>query len=1352
MRPTDEHVEGERRSIVISDTDTQGDGEWSNVVALTIIPLHAVVLPDGKVFSFGSTEAGGQGGDFVYSLFDPETGVEKVLENTTGTNIFCSNMALDPETGNVVIFGGDGNRNGGGGISGIDSVTIFDYRTQTMSEAEPMEYARWYPSNITLSNGDILVLGGRDKDYLGSTIPEVYDGETGTFRQLTGADMPDLYGGSGGNLDESWWYPHVWENSKGEVIVVEAFGSDIYRLDTDGVGSVAKIGQTGFESYKLNSSLLYGTDKIAIIGDDGGIYTADISDLSTAPVFTKVATLENARTNATMISLPDGRVLVVGGSTPYGDNTDQGNGLTNAIYTPTIWDPSDNSLEQGEAQALARLYHSSGLLLPDGSIWSGGGGAPGPLVNTNVEFFRPDYMYGDDGNLAQRPEITEAPKNISAGDTFEITIDDSSDIEMVTAIRSGGMTHARNSDTRFVELQFTKIDGTTIAVETPDALILGPGAWMFYAVDSAGVPSEAAIVGVDMAEIFETPPLEQTTLQYYGIDREQINGAFELTVEARFDDLGAGEWQRIFDFGNGPAKDNIWLGQVAGTDDMRFEVWVNGTAYSIAAANSIEEGVRAGWKVSVDESGYMRMWKNGVSVAEGQGAVPADVERTQDYIGDSNWITDQRLVGEVRNLEIDNGNPDPDIPPKVAVEFTGDAVEGDEGETGTLDFVFSLSHVTTKEVTMDYNVLGSATGPESVTIQAGQTQATVTLTFTGDDIQELDELATVEILSATNARLGSKTDISATATIFDDDVQSTPAGMSFFAEAIVRFDDLDGGNWQRVFDYGDGPDSNNIWLGQAVGSNEMRFEILDGQTKYSIDAVDGIVEGETARWTAQITSDGTMQLFKDGVLVAEGEGIVPPDVERPSKLVGSSNWGGDTPLIGEVIAITVDEDGSDDPVAIAPVISIAAPADALEGASGETGTLSYLVSLDKAAAEAVTAKVTIAGNATGPQTVTIPAGETSVALDVSFDGNDDDNPDQAITVSLSDIVNADPGATLSATATILDDDEADVPVNVIETGNKGGYFVGTDGNDDFRGGKGKDVFNGGLGDDVYDGAGGYYNQVDFAGLASDYTFERNDDGSVTVSNPVQGKDTLRNIDGLWFSGEAKWYALEDLVFDPGDPGTVNVIEAGNNGGYFTGTDGKDDFRGGAGKDVFNGGLGDDVYDGAGGYYNQVDFAGSASDYTFERNDDGSVTVSNPVQGKDTLRNIDGLWFSGEAKWYALEDLVTDPGDPGTVNVIEAGNNGGYFTGTDGKDDFRGGAGNDTFVGGKGDDVYDGGPGGYDQVDLIGKFSDYTFEKDADGAITASHAEYGIDVLKNIDGIWVGEDNMWVSTDDIVPTG
>ena len=323
-------------------------------------------------------------------------------------------------------------------------------------------------------------------------------------------------------------------------------------------------------------------------------------------------------------------------------------------------------------------------------------------------------------------------------------------------------------------------------------------------------------------------------------------------------------------------------------------------------------------------------------------------------------------------------------------------------------------------------------------------------------------------------------------------------------------------------------------------------------------------------------------------------------------------------------------------------------------------------------------------------------------------------------------------------------------VNVIEAGDAGGYLVGTDGDDDFRGGPGKDTFFGGKGNDIYDGAGGDYNQVDFAGAAADYRFTRNADGSVTVIHPIEGTDTLRNIDGLWFYGEAKWYSLDSLVGkSPTDPNGVNVIEAGDAGGYFVGTAGNDEFRGGAGKDTFFGGKGDDIYDGAGGDYNQVDYAGSASDYSFSRNADGTVTVAHTTEGTDVLKNIDGLWFYGEAKWYSLDSLVgKSPTDPNGVNVIEAGDAGGYFVGTDGDDDFRGGAGNDTFVGGKGDDIYDGAGGAYNQVDLQGRFADYTFVKNDDGTLVASHAEYGEDILKNIDGIWVGEDSLWMSTNDL----
>ena len=783
--------------IVDGALDLEGDGEWSDVLPWSIIPLHSIVLPDGKVLSFGTTEQGMQGGQFVYDLWDPVTNVHSVLPNTTKVNTFCSNMAIDPSTGNVIIMGGDGNGMGGQPISGINDVVVFDYKTREIRDAEQgdMNYARWYGSTVTLPNGELLILGGRDENYAGSSIPEIFNAETG-FRSLTGADMPDLKGASNGTdiLDESWWYPHMWVDSKGDVIVVEAHGDDIYRLNTDGDGSVEKIGKLPFEAYKLNTSIMFAEDKVAIVGDDGHIWVGDLA--GDVPVFTQGPALENSRIDAGMSILPDGRIAITGGG-----GGGQGNDLDQAEYSATIWDPVTNEITAMADQALARLYHASALILPDGTVFSGGGGAPGPLNNTNAEVFMPDYLFGPDGELTERPEIVGAPKNVGNGETFRITVDDASAIASVSMTKSGAMTHARNSDARFFELAFTVIDADTIEVTTLGATVMTPGLWMLNTVDRDGVPSVAKLVGVEMDEIVETGPLVPST-EAYNNEVEQIDGAFDLTVEARFDNVDEIEgdgWQRVFDFGNGEFADNIWLGQVGKTSDMRFEIIKDGVAYNLTAENAIVEGEIATWGVSVGADGLMRLSKNGVVVAEGAGTVPADVERVMNYFGDSNFASDSRLDGMVRNLVITQ---------------PGDPVE-------TPDLAYAIDGV-------------------------------------------------------------------------------------FTATVVARFDNVAGGDYQRLFDFGNGAGEDNVWMGQVGNTNDMAFEIWQGGMAYRVVAKNAIVEGETAVWAVTVDANGIMRVYKDFAQIANGEGVVPADVDRANELVGRSNWANDTPLIGEVLDIDVD--------------------------------------------------------------------------------------------------------------------------------------------------------------------------------------------------------------------------------------------------------------------------------------------------------------------------------------------------------------------------------------------------------------------------------------------------------------
>ncbi|GJD56374.1 VCBS domain-containing protein [Methylobacterium dankookense] len=676
--------------INAASKDPDHNGEWGRIIKDALIPIHSIVLPDGKVLAFGTDgTAGDYDARFVYSLYDPVTDELKVLPNTTGTNIFCSNMAIDPETGNVIIMGGDNNNTGQGGgtWSGRKDVVIFDYTTQeirNISETDSnfaLHQARWYGTTVTLSNGEILMVGGRDEKFVGSTFAEIYNAKTG-MRQLSGTEMKDFHDGEG-TLTGTYYYPHAWQISNGSVILIEAGGTsnsghDVYRMDVTGNGSVAKIGKLPFDTRNLTGSIMYETDKVLVASSTGQVWKADLSqpvikwELAFAIKDEDGSGDLIARTNGTFVMLPDGRVAMVGGSSSAGL---LGDSLANAQRTVVFWDPDTGKIEYSEQQDLARMYHSTALLLPDGTIYSGGSGSPGPQENANAQILTPAYLYDKDGNInTGRPEIAAAPKNIESGATFRITVDDTSDIGKITFIKSSATTHARNADARFLELDHKIIDGNTIEVTIPKANVAIPGLWMLFAVDKAGVPSVAKMVGVDMVAIQETGSLNVGPTTVYGIDHEQIDGAFALA--ARFDDLNGGKNQKIFDLGNGKA-DNIWLGQVGESHDMEFVIRQGGQTYRVVAKDAIVEGETATWRVGVDPDGTMRIIKNSAVLASGQGVVPADVDRANYLVGESSVEGDARLIGLVRDLKIANyGNfaeLDPAAPSSPCA-VTGEAV------------------------------------------------------------------------------------------------------------------------------------------------------------------------------------------------------------------------------------------------------------------------------------------------------------------------------------------------------------------------------------------------------------------------------------------------------------------------------------------------------------------------------------------------------------------------------------------------------------------------------------------------------------------------------------------------------
>ncbi len=146
--------------------------------------------------------------------------------------------------------------------------------------------------------------------------------------------------------------------------------------------------------------------------------------------------------------LPDGTILLSGGSA-------LDNQAVDVSYSSAIWNPDTGLWKDADDAAVPRLYHSTTLLLPDGTVLSLGGGAPGPVSNLNGEIYTPDYLFDASGAPAERPVILSAPGELEAGDHFTITVDDPGSIETLALLAFGTTTHSFNMSARRIELAFT---------------------------------------------------------------------------------------------------------------------------------------------------------------------------------------------------------------------------------------------------------------------------------------------------------------------------------------------------------------------------------------------------------------------------------------------------------------------------------------------------------------------------------------------------------------------------------------------------------------------------------------------------------------------------------------------------------------------------------------------------------------------------------------------------------------------------------------------------------------------------------------------------------------------------------
>jgi YVTN family beta-propeller protein len=284
-------------------------------------------------------------------------------------------------------------------------------------------------------------------------------------------------------------YPRNFVAPDGRVFGFDSAGRMFY-IDPSGLGTVTSMGQFTQTRGNDSSAAMFAPGRILQFG--GSSNQAIVIDIRAGtPAITSTSSMSSVRKLVTAAILADGKVLATGGSESW-------NTMTGVNYAAEIWNPATGTWTMGASGVRARLYHSTSLLLPDGSVLVSGGGAPGPQNNTNAEIYFPPYLFAAGGVLATRPVIDSAPSVLDIGRTFRIQTSGPA-VSRVTLVRAGTVTHSWNMGQRFVDLTFNA-SGGEIAVQAPSrAADAPPGYYMLFVLDANGVPSIAKMVRINVA-------------------------------------------------------------------------------------------------------------------------------------------------------------------------------------------------------------------------------------------------------------------------------------------------------------------------------------------------------------------------------------------------------------------------------------------------------------------------------------------------------------------------------------------------------------------------------------------------------------------------------------------------------------------------------------------------------------------------------------------------------------------------------------------------------------------------------------------------------------------------------------
>jgi FtsP/CotA-like multicopper oxidase with cupredoxin domain len=457
-------------------------GHWEEVAGdPEVLLMHSILLPNTKRVLFWGQNRVDQSRVWDYSTPAGSYMPPAIhLAALPGLNEDLSDLwsgahtLLDDTRGTVLAHGGF---TGPGQNSNVGNVRafLFDPPDLTWSETDSTDHSRFYPTTLTIGDGRAMTLFGSASKSI-----EIYTPGVGWAAPIDLSAAP---------MNHHEYYPWTYLLPDG-LLFIAGPHTPSQRFDFNdpagvesfatGKGNRSTFGEKGSSVLLILRPPDYKPIAYRMGGNVPGTeQSAEQIDLSVpGPEWEDLPDLKNARAEQfTATLMPDGRVFIAGGMSggPDGGPCE-------------IFDPRDPAADWvvGPNMRFERTYHSSFILLQDGSIL--GGGAPPnvafPPFTAHERFF-PGYFD------RVRPVIGGAPATINYGGNFTINTPTPLDISEVVLLRAGSVTHGFNMSQRGIELVIAGTGAATLDIETPPNANLAPPGWyLLFILDSDRVPSE----------------------------------------------------------------------------------------------------------------------------------------------------------------------------------------------------------------------------------------------------------------------------------------------------------------------------------------------------------------------------------------------------------------------------------------------------------------------------------------------------------------------------------------------------------------------------------------------------------------------------------------------------------------------------------------------------------------------------------------------------------------------------------------------------------------------------------------------------------------------------------------------